>query len=257
MQQHREIDSYFIIDSECEDFSRIETIGKVVPLYSKEHLLLALLADCIISSQCNGVVENPFWEKAEYVRDIYHKPKIIFLQHGVIKDDMSPTLNRYHTNFTGFVTSTKAEYESILKYPYFYNKKNIWLTGLPVFDTLKDQSEKIILIMPTWRKELMHQEWDDASRNMKWITNKPIEKSEYYRKYYSLLHDKKLLKLCKKYGYKIAFKPHPLMEKYIKNIAGEEVILYDASVTYREALQKGSMLITDYSSIAFLFAYLS
>ena len=66
--------------------------------------MTALLADYIVSSQCNGVVENPFWDKAEYFRDLYHKPKMVFLQHGVIKDDMSLTLNRYNTNFTGFIT---------------------------------------------------------------------------------------------------------------------------------------------------------
>lgn len=256
MQQHKEVDTYFIIDENCRDYPRIAAIGKTIALYSKEHLLLSLLADYVISSQCNGVVENPFWENAEYFRDLYHRPKLIFLQHGVIKDDMSQTLNRFHTNLTGFITSTKAEYDSIFEYPYFYDKENVWLTGLPVFDTLTDHSEKIILIMPTWRKELMHQEWDDASQTMQWVPNKDMEQSEYYRKYFTLLHDRKLLNICKKYGYQIAFKPHPLIEKYIGNIAGDEILLFDASVTYREALEKGSMLITDYSSVAFLFAYL-
>ena len=91
------------------------------------------------------------------------------MQHGVIKDDMSGTLNRYNTNFTGFVTSTEAEWRSILDYPYFYTEKEVWLTGLPRFDELTDRKEKIILIMPSWRQGLMKQAWNEEKHNMQWV----------------------------------------------------------------------------------------
>ena len=257
MQKHPEIKTYFIIEEQCEDYQRLKGIGEVIPLYSKEHYLAALLADCVISSQCNGWVENPFWEKAEFFRDIYHKPQIIFLQHGVIKDDMSPTLNRYNTNFTGFVTSTKDEYESILKYPYFYSKKEVWCTGLPVFDELKNRRQKKILVMPTWRQGLMHQEWNEKKEIMEWVPNECIKDSEYYRRYYSLLHNKKLIAQCKQSGYKIAFKSHPLLEPYIKDIVDSEMLeWWGYEKSYKDAFAEGNILITDYSSVAFEFAYL-
>ena len=71
------------------------------------------------------MIENPFWDFSEYFRDLYHRPKRIFLQHGIIKDDMSITLNRYNTDFTGFITSVKEEYNSILEYPYSYTKNEV------------------------------------------------------------------------------------------------------------------------------------
>lgn len=257
MQNHDEVDSFFVIDKDSRDYNRLSQIGNVVELYSQQHYLLSLLADYIISSQCNGVVENPFWEKSEYFRDIYHKPKIIFLQHGVIKDDMSPTLNRYNTNFTGFITSTKAEFESILSYPYFYSSKEVWCTGLPIFDELENRPQKIILVMPTWRQELMHQEWDYEKETMVWVPIRDITESEYYKRFYSLIHNKKLVKACEDYGYKIAFKPHPLLETYIKDISdNENTILWGNEKSYKNAFAEGSLLITDYSSVAFEFAYL-
>lgn len=257
MQQHNEIETFFIIDKQCEDYKRLQTVGKVVPLYSEEHYLLTLLADFIISSQCNGYVENPFWEKAEYFRDLYHRPRLIFLQHGVIKDDMSNTLNRFHTNLSGFITSTKEEYRSILNYPYYYEKENIWLTGLPILDELQNTERGYIVFAPTWRMELMHQEWNKEKKDMQWVPNADLTSSEYYCTYRSLFANRKLQEWCKKYGYKLALKSHPLMEPYLRGIIkGTDTILVGNKVSYRDVLGMGNLLVTDYSSVAFEFAYL-
>lgn len=259
VQKDRDIDSYFVIEESSKDYERLSKIGKTVPLYSEEHFLLALTADYILSSQCNGVVENPFWEKAEYFRDLYHNPKLIFLQHGVIKDDMSPTLNRFHTNFTGFITSTEAEYQSILQYPYDYTEQEVWLTGLPIFDKLYDNPQKIILIMPTWRKHLMHQEWNESQNKMDWVLNDGFENSIYFKRYDSLLHNRQLQAFCCKNGYRLAFMPHPIIEPYAKYFLrdGDDIFLWDASKSYLDAFAEGNLMITDYSSVAFEFAYLN
>lgn len=257
MQRHREIETFFIIDGQCEDYKRLQTVGTVVPLYSEKHYLLTLLADFVISSQCNGYAENPFWEKAEYFRDLYHRPQLIFLQHGVIKDDMSGTLNRFHTNLRGFITSTEAEYRSILNYPYYYGKKNVWLTGLPILDELRDMRQGYVVVAPTWRMGLMRQQWNQEKKEMQWIPNTDIPSSEYYKTYKSLFMDRKLRECCKKYGYKLAFKPHPLMEPYLREmIEDTDAIWMGAEVSYRDMLSMGNLLVTDYSSIAFEFAYL-
>lgn len=251
------IDTYFILDENCKDYRRMEQCGKVVPLYSEEHYLLTLLADYMISSQCNGVVENPFWESAEMFRDLYHHPKIIFLQHGVIKDDMSATLNRYHTNFTGFVTSSPAEYQSILEYPYHYTPKEVWLTGLPRFDQLYDARENYILIMPSWRRGLMEQVWNEETHNMEWKLKGDFIQSDYYRYYGSLVQNPKLMECCRKYGYKVALFAHPLMNPYMSCMADTDICeIWNSDTSYNEAFAKGSLLITDYSSVAFDFAYL-
>jgi len=257
LQKQDEVDSYFVIDERSRDYDRLRKIGKVIPLYSEMHYLLALLAECVISSQCNGYVENPFWENAEYFRDLYHRPYLIFLQHGVIKDDMSRTLNRFHTNFKGFVTSTEAEYRSILEYPYYYDKDTVWLTGLPVLDELKNNEQGYIVIAPTWRKELMRQEWKEETKEMVWVPAADIRLAVYYRAYRELLEDPVLKECCRKNHYRLAFKPHPLMEPYIRDIVeGTDVLWMGKETSYRDMLGMGNLMVTDYSSVAFEFAYL-
>ena len=255
IQAKEEIDSYFLISKSSDDYDEVSKIGKVIDIYSEEHYRLVLIADFVISSHCNGVVENPFWNDAEMFRDLYHRPKLIFLQHGVIKDDMSRTLNRFNTNFTGFVTSTQAEWQSILDYPYYYSPQEVWLTGLPRFDELEDRKERIILIMPSWRQGLMEQSWDTDKGDMRWILKPGFEQSIFFRTYKSLLKNTKLHSICKKYCYKIVFAAHPLMKPFAEKIVGDSFVeLGDMETPYRDFFAKGALLITDYSSVAFDFS---
>ena len=257
VRNKKEIDSYFIIQKNTKDFERLQELGNIVEANSREHLLLVLLADCIISSQANGVIENPFWEDAEYVRDLYHQARIIFLQHGVIKDDMSLTLNRYNTNFTGFVTSSKKEWQSILEYPYYYTEQEVWLTGLPRFDSLYHNPQNYILIMPSWRQGLMQQEWDESKQAMVWNVRTDFLDSDYVKQYRSLLKNPELQKICKQYGYQLVFMPHALVEPYMSAFVENGACIYwDSTKSYRDAFAEGNLLITDYSSVVFDFAYL-
>ena len=258
VQQFADIESYFIIDRETEDYKRLQKVGHVIALNSREHWKLTLLADYIITSQANGLVENPFRENSEYYRDLYHRPKMIFLQHGVTKDDQHTTFNRYNTNLTGFVTSTKAEWESIVTGKYNYPEENVWLTGMPRLDRLYHNERKVILIMPSWRKGLMSQQWDEATKSMIWKTETGFEESEFVQRYRSLLQNKELHVACRQYGYRIAFMPHALLEPYMESFLSEitECMFWDKTKSYRDAFAEGDLLVTDYSSVAFDFAYL-
>ena len=257
VQNKKEIDSYFLLTENSVDYAEMNKIGKVISIYSEDHYKLALTADYIISSQCNGLIENPFWDDSEFFRDLYHRPKIIFLQHGTIKDDMSPTLNRFNTNFTGFITGTKAEFQSIIDYPYHYTEKEVWLTGQPRFDELYDAEEKIILFMPSWRKNLMEQAWDEESHDMKWRMRSDFEKTDFYRHYRALFTDKKLRSACMENGYRMLLCLHPLMREYAEQLVTGTICETAASEEpYRELFAKASILITDYSSVAFDFSYL-
>ena len=73
----------------------------------------------------------------------------------------------------------------------------------------------------------------------------------------SFLTNEKLLKATKDKGYKIVFKPHPELWEYLKNDLfdmNEYIIVSDES--YQELLNTAALMITDYSSIFFDFAYL-
>ena len=108
-QKIENVDAIFIIAEDSPDYLRLSRLGKVVPAFSKEHKLLLLLADYIFTSQLNGFIENPFGKSCEFYRDLYHNAKIVFLQHGVTKDDQSKWLHRYKQNIYSIVVSSPME----------------------------------------------------------------------------------------------------------------------------------------------------
>jgi hypothetical protein len=60
--------------------------------------------------------------------NLYHFD-LIFLQHGISKDDVSNLLHRFFKNFSMIITASKYEYKSFLSPNYGYENKNIKLTG--------------------------------------------------------------------------------------------------------------------------------
>ena len=65
---------------------------KAINIDSKMYLNKFLLADKIISSVAVPWVFNPFDIDEKYIRDLYHFD-FIFLQSGIIKDDLSKFYN--------------------------------------------------------------------------------------------------------------------------------------------------------------------
>lgn len=251
---NKDLKCYFVIDKNTEDAKKMAKIGKVISVNSKKHKVYHLLSSYIISSQANNPVVNPFLRGNIYYRDILCEKRFVFLQHGVIKDDLSSWLNLYNRNIFGFVVTTNQEYQSILDYDYFYKPENVWLTGLPRHDYLYHDEKKYITIMPTWRKSLM--KYPDPSTGI-WILRDDYKQSKYYKFYNSLFNNKKLLEAAKKYGYKICCKPHPIIEPYIDLFdKNDDVIFFDAAKSYREIFAESNLMLTDYSSVAFDFAYL-
>lgn len=248
---------YFIISKHCPDYQRLKNIGNVVEAFSKEHCILFLLADYIFTSQLNGWVENPFEEYEEYFRDLYHQSKIVFLQHGITKDDQTKWLNRYNQNLYALVASAEAEKKSFLEYPYFYQEKQIWMTGMPRYDLLYHNEKKYILFMPTWRKSLMEQKFNPDKNSYQWYLKAGFEKSAYYRWYHSILNNKYLQRVCKKYGYQLVFVPHPIMQPFIDQFKiSDDVKKFSYNTSWRQLFAESSIMITDYSSVAFDFSYL-
>lgn len=250
-------DVYFIIDKNCDDYKRLQPLGNIIASCSKKHLMLHLLADYILSSQGNEWVENPFGDSKKYFRDLYHQPKYICLQHGITKDDQTNWLNRFNKDIYGLIASCKPEYDSFLEYPYYYTEKEIWLTGMPRYDLLHHNEKRYITIMPTWRKTLMSRVMDEELHTPMWVINDDFEQSSYFKFYNELVNNEKLLENAEKYGYTICFMPHtmvlPKIDLFDRN---PQVIFFDLNKSCREVFAESDLMVTDYSSVAFDFAYL-
>ncbi len=250
-----DVDFYFVISSESKDYVRIKKIGKVIPYGSKKCKLYTLLADKIISSLGEDNIVNPFYGLKPYVGNLF-RYDYVFLQHGIIKDDISAWLNKSNKNIRIFVTSAKPEYQSVLDFPYMYGKDVVKLTGLPRYDGLIQDvpCEKEIVFMPTWRTELAIK-MDPVTGVRPY--NPAFKDSEYYQFYNRLINDDRIKSVLKENGYRGKFCVHTNNIANASDFQGNEVIGVSADIAdYQKEFKKNALLITDYSSVAYDFAYL-
>ncbi len=251
----RDVKAYFTISEDSEDFNRMKKIGKVLPFRQFRYKLNILLAKNIISSQGEDNIFNPWDKDSVYIRDLY-KYKFIFLQHGIIKDDLSEWLNKFNKNLHMFVTSAKPEYESILNGDYFYDGSVVKLTGLPRYDNLNQdiRPEKSVIIMPTWRFSLACRLNNDTGER---IYNPLFRESTFFRFYQKLIQDERLITALKRNGYTGKFFLHTHHRVQMKDFEDNETIrLLRDGIDYQEEFEKNALLVTDFSSVAFDFAYL-
>ncbi len=245
---------FFAIEKGTPDYERLKPLGNVVDRLSYRYKLLHLASDVIISSHADDGVHNPFLNYFAPYRDILNDKRLVFLQHGVTKDNQSAWLNRYSKNFSGFVTAAEREAESIVNGDYFYDEGSVWLTGFPRFDRLYGGERKYITVMPTWRMYLSH--WDRGSVG-KWNISERFVESEYFNFYNKLLNDERILSACKRAGYTLAFMPHPNVMPHINVFTKrKDVVFFGVEKEYRDVYAESAAVITDYSSAAFDFAYL-
>ncbi len=256
-RNHLKEDCYFALSRNSADWDRLEKEGfKLIDFGSD--IFEAKLKSCskIISSNVDHYITNYFGDEYEYSK------KIIFLQHGVIHNDLSSWLNT-QKNINLFVTSTQDEYNSIVKHKsrYKFCNKEVKLTGMPRHDYLlkSDQvEEKIILVMPTWRKNIVGKAIDKS--NIRQINNN-FKNESYCKAWEGFLNNEKLKKLYEKYGYKVVFAPHVNITPYLSVMNIPSFIQVWSKDKNYENLQsifkKSKVFITDYSSAAFDLAYLN
>ena len=173
---------YFVLDKKSKRFSEIKKIGKVLKYGGFWHKVKFLNSRMVISSHASYLSNcfNPFSiEEMDIYKDLINK-NFVFLQHGVIMNDVRQYLNRELITADLFVTSTHKEYKYISSEDYMYDSNMVIPTGLPRFDRLKDNHSKVILISPTWRA------YDE---------NFKFEDTDYYKQYRSLLENERLLAL--------------------------------------------------------------
>ena len=115
VNNHKNINTYFVLSKDSADYSRLKKIGKVLDPNSNKYKLLFQISDYIVSSHAENYIFAPLGNSSKFVHDQYYF-KYIFLQHGITKDDLSPWININTKKMDMFVTAAKPEYNSILEY---------------------------------------------------------------------------------------------------------------------------------------------
>lgn len=246
-------DVYFAISKHSKDYSRVRKIGPVLRHGSVKHMLLHLLADKVISSQADVETTNPFIRQIDHYIDLMSF-QFIFLQHGVIRHDLSDWLNRFNKNIGLFVVSAKKEYSSIFSNPYYYGKQNIVLCGLPRYDRLVSDSRKKIILAPTYRKHLARMKTDkNGARRYD-----PLFRTTEYRFFYNrFINDNRLRVAMKNHGVTGEFYLHPAFSAQVTDFdTNDDFRVMDFPYDYNKAFREGSLMISDHSSVMFDFAYL-
>lgn len=225
------------------EYQKVADVGFDLPFRSIRHRLYALFAEAIVSSNPDNNIIYPFWGNFPFLSGLV-KSKTIFLQHGVTKDDTSSWLNKYDKNIDMIVTVSDAERQSFIDNDYGYAKQSIKVLGFPRFDKLqKLEDKKEIIVMPTWRRHYTN------------LSDENFMRTTFFHAFNNLLNDDDLLDFLESEGYKMVFKPHPNLNKFIHLFdRNTDVDFIDRD--YSEIFNHSSLLITDYSSVFFDFAYL-
>ena len=246
-------DIYFVLKKDSPDYSRMKRIGRVLKYGSLRHKIKHLESEFIICSAFNDLMTNAFGKSGPYYRDLRNF-NFVYLRHGVSHNDQSAWLNKYRTNIRILISTCRPEYEGILTGSYAYTEREVRLTGLPRFDNLYDERQKKIAILPTWRKQLQG-EIENRSSQRAYVSR--FKDSDYFIFYDSLIHNERLLKVMEEYGYTGVFYLHPVFEaQYLDFSDSRRISIGKGVADYQTIFRESSIMVTDFSSVAFDFAYL-
>ena len=253
------IDAHFVIKKNCSDYQRLKKLGNIIDFDSDDYLITFLKSDKIISSVSNYY--NPFDKDFNFIKDLFHF-NFIFIQNGIIKDDLSKIMNNLNSNIDLFVTSSIKEYNSLLSPNYGYKKNSIILTGLPRYDNLENynikkvnikRQKRIILVIPTWR---LYIKGNIESLLYESIHSDTFKNTQYFKFFNSLINNQKLLEAMNLYNYTGIFCLHQYFSSQWIDFKQNTRFEIKEKCNYQKLLIEGSLLITDYSSIFFDFGYM-
>ncbi|MCR4718163.1 MAG: CDP-glycerol glycerophosphotransferase family protein [Firmicutes bacterium] len=245
-ENQKHINCAYVIDKNSPDYSKVKGLGKIIQPGGLKHYIAFACAKVKVSTHIMGYAPDPYRfaildRKFKIVRG-----KKIFLQHGIIKDDIAE-LHYPKVNLDLFVCSTAMEYESLKDYN--YPNGVIKRLGLCRYDALlgEHQVKRQILVMPTWRYYL------------RTMNNEEFKQSEYYKSFNSLITDERLNRMLDENDYELVLYLHYELQKFTNlfctdNKRVKVMGMLDTDV--QTLLMESAMLITDYSSVFFDFAYM-
>jgi len=246
---------FYLIDfSQKRDYDRVKYLGNLIQYNSFEHKMAVFFASHFISSHTGYMMP---WSYLLFKKLFTHST-YIFLQHGVMKEDLSQQFNFFTSGVDVFITTTKEERKSIINNSnYGYKENQVVLTGLARYDNLLSfKTKQQILFMPTWRSYLVNK--NVMKKNQESLIE-TFNQSAYFKHLNSFLNNEKLLKLLEENDIELIFYPHFEVQKSLSlfTFASHKIVVakkeeYDV----QQLLKESKILITDYSSVAFDFAYM-
>lgn len=265
LKDNKSIYSVFVLAEESADYSRMQKIGKVVNFGSYQHKVFLYIAEFVLASHFDGYVFNPYGKRSVAMR-VGAQFKLVYLQHGVLASDLSSLINKYKRNISLITVSSEQEKRAILKRNsgYYYKDENVVVAGQARFDNLEQRvvanggKEKIVLIAPTWRQSLIGPALNIRGRTLPGRNDYATEfsKSTYLNFYNNLMNNEEFIDALEANGYRAMFCIHPQFWSQKDDFKGNQHVEIVTHIDYNDAIAKSKILVTDYSGIAFDFAYI-
>ena len=245
VEKHPEVRVYYVIRESSADAGKIAPEHRIEPDSFKHFLIFAICKARISSHAWGGDIPKADYY-AKFGFNKKSKKKFVFLQHGITKDYL-PGLCYPRIRPSLFVCGAEPEFEYI-KNEFHHPEGVVQYTGFARYDSLDEGNTKNqILVMPTFRKYLQGLGADGFGRE------------EYYQKWQELLNSPRIIELLEQNGLELIFYPHYEMQKYVGmfSSSSERVKIADfGHYDVQTLLKDAKILVTDFSSVFFDFAYM-
>lgn len=250
------IRAYYIISKGNADYERLKKENAKILIHNSwKCKLIAAKAEIVLATH-PSIWEYCGFKKDEIdlFRDLFNA-KLVCIQHGLTTMNNAQYQCRTYDDTSLYCCAAQCEAENIKRPIFGYDDSNIRMTGLARFDGLHDADKRQILIAPTWRRNIVNA---GIAFNKK-SYNDNFRNTEYFRVFNSLINDNRLIECAKRNNYRLIYMLHPAMSAQINDYDRNdyvEIIQATGDMNYERILTESSMMITDYSSIQFDFAYM-
>lgn len=245
-QNHPDKNVIYAIRKDAADYANVKDLGKVIEYGSYQHWYYYFAASVCCDTSWGICCPNSMTYLI--MRNILPPhSKRVFLQHGITKDYM-PQGRKHKLNADLFVCGAYPEWDYINS-NFGYTNNEVRYLGFARFDRLCDVSHamkvKQILYMPTWRANLH----DDSH----------FEQSLYFQKIKEVLTSPELHYILEQNQLDLVYFVHPSIRQtkyHFEPFATSCIkVLNNEDFDLQKLICSSSVIITDFSSIYFDFAY--
>lgn len=253
LHNHPERKAYFVLKKNSHDWCRLKQEGfRLIAHGSSEHEACLHICSKLISSHIDSYIFNYFGSKST------DSKQFCWLQHGVTKDDLSHWINK-KKNINILISETPAEYNAFIEdgNRYRLTDKEVKLLGFPRHDALLAShvtQKRQLLIMPTWRFFIAGNHLTGSQREK----NPEFMQTDYAKAWSSVLQSLRLRDIAHNYCFDIVFFPHANIQPYLDEFKVPDYIriMHHCDGSIQNTFHTSTVMLTDYSSVAFEMAYL-
>jgi len=261
LRQHRpDVNAWFVLAKGCPDWQRLVLDGYGSRLIAYESpQWKVLMRHCV-----NLIVSHPDQDviRPRSLRRYWESWTVTFLQHGVMRDDISRWMNT--KRFELFVTSTPAETVSVTgdRTAYKFTSFETKMVGLTRFDRLHQigaqylpEKRDLVLVAPTWR-ELLNKPLGPGKARREIVDD--FATSEFARQWSAFFADPTFISEVEKRGKRVALLMHPNLQAAVHQLGlpASVLTLRFEGHDVQEYFARAALMVTDYSSMTFNEAFL-